>query len=502
MLRRWIILFLWAPAVWGQWPTSSDVTNKPLPYSAGVLVPQATVPQVTVPQATTIEVPLTSTPVPPAARAPQPGISPFKPVAAIPNPTAADMARHNVHPVAPPLPAVTAAAAKPFLPAAGPGGPVPENYRYVAPGGNDANSGAREQPWQTIQHAADWAQPGAVVVIQPGTYEPFHTVYSGTVDQPITFRAAGDVIIGPPGGQQPVERRAHNLLELYQLNNIHIQNCDYTIIEGFQVQRAGRCGICVMDSHGVMLRSNVVSAAGVFGILTSFGIEVQILNNKIFGTLEQHGIYVSNSRIAHDQPVVRGNDVYANAGNGIQVNGDCQMGGDGIITEAVIENNVVHDNGGKGLSLISMSDSLVQNNLIYHNGKVAGAGGIHLTDELGCHHPSSGNVVVNNTVVEPTIAGLRLTDGAADNIVFNNLLISPQPLVDEAGENKIDKVSNVCLHSSAGVFVDMASANYHLLATGPATGLGLGQYFQKAAPLTDRDGHRRNLKTGFDAGAY
>ena len=492
------------PVAWGQWPANSTVTNKPMPYSGTVTIPQVTIPQVIVPPTTSTEIPVAGAPLPPLTHPRTATSSPFRPNAAIPFPTTADMARGNVHIVAPPLPSQLPTATKPLQPdaAANKSAVTNENTRFVAPTGDDANDGSEEKPWQTIQHAAEWAQPGAVIVVGPGTYEPFHTVRGGTVSQPITFRAAGEAIIGPPGGQTPAEKKGTTPAELYRLNNIHIQQCDYIIMDGFQVQRAARCGIFVVESRGVVLRNNVISAARVFGILTGFAVEVQILSNKTFGTLEQHGIYVSNSRAEHDRPILRSNESYANAISGIQINGDCQMGGAGLITEALIENNSVHDNGSKGLSLISMSDSIVQNNLIYNNGKANGAGGIHLTDELGCQHPSRNNVIVNNTVIEPSIAGIRLTDGAADNIVFNNLLISPQPLVDEVGDNKIDKFSNVCLHSSAGIFVNPTIGDYHILATSPAKNQGIARYFQKITPPTDREGRHRNSLTGLNAGAY
>ena len=505
MLRYLVILLAGIPVAWGQWPTTATVTNKPLPYSVTVTVPQVTVPQVTVPQTTSTEVPVAGTLPPPPVPAPHtPPISPFKPNAAIPFPTTTDIARGNVHIAAPPLPSQTKVTTKAYGsdPVAHPPATPMGNTRFVAPTGDDGNDGSAGKPWQTIQHAAEKAQPGAVIVVQPGTYEPFHPLSSGTATQPITFRAAGLVIIGPPGGLTPPERNAATLTNLYRLNNIHIQQCDYIVIDGFQVQRAGRCGIFVADSRGVVLRNNVISAARVFGILTGFATEIQILNNKTYGTLQEHGIYVSNSRVEHDRPILRGNESYANAINGIQINGDCHMGGDGLIAEALIENNSVHDNGSKGLSLISMTDSIVQNNLIYHNGKNNGAGGIHLTDELGCQRPSRNNVIVNNTVIEPRIAGIRLTDGAVDNIVFNNLLISAQPLIDEVGDNKVDKLSNIFLHSSAGIFVDPEHGDYHILATSPAKGQGIARYFQRITPPLDRAGQRRDSLTGVNAGAY
>ncbi len=39
---------------------------------------------------------------------------------------------------------------------------------------------------------------------------------------------------------------------------------------------------------------------------------------------------MSNSRISNDNPIIKGNEVYNNKHSGIQLNGDCHMGGDGF----------------------------------------------------------------------------------------------------------------------------------------------------------------------------
>ncbi|MEI8063206.1 MAG: NosD domain-containing protein [Verrucomicrobiota bacterium] len=501
MLKRIIIFMVWSPFVWGQYEQA--YTNKPVPYSSTILIPRAAVPQAgVVPQATSVEIPVAGVPQPPVSSAPASLNSPFKPAAAIPHPTTSDLARRRVQVVAPPLPALTPVTQVPLPVNVAAPAVVVDNHRYVAPNGLDTDAGTQDKPWRTIQHAAEQAKPGDIVVVRAGIYEPFHTMRSGTAEKPIIFQAEANVIVGPPGGLRPSEKTAKTLAELYRLDNIHVRFCDYIIIEGFQVQRAARCGICVVDSRGVVLRNNIVSDARVFGILTGFAVEVQILNNKTFGTLEQHGIYVSNSRSERNNPVIRGNESYANNYTGIQVNGDCKSGGNGSITGAIIENNIIHDNSSKGMSLISMSDSIVQNNLIYNNGKTSGAGGIHLTDEKDCGRPSSGNVIVNNTIDEPNITGIRLTDGAVDNIIFNNLLISPRPLVDEVKDNKIDTLSNVKLQSNAGVFVNPLLGDYRLIAGSPAKSLGLPVYYMRVAPLTDCTGQRRKNATGINAGAY
>jgi hypothetical protein len=63
---------------------------------------------------------------------------------------------------------------------------------YVAPNGNDGNPGTQALPLLTIQEAADRAQPGTLVLVQPGVYRETVTVpTSGTEAQPIVFRGNG-----------------------------------------------------------------------------------------------------------------------------------------------------------------------------------------------------------------------------------------------------------------------------------------------------------------------
>jgi len=71
---------------------------------------------------------------------------------------------------------------------------------YVSPTGSNSNPGTDPgAPLETIQHAADLAQPGDLILIQPGVYRESVTVpTSGTASQPIVFRgaAAGAVLDG------------------------------------------------------------------------------------------------------------------------------------------------------------------------------------------------------------------------------------------------------------------------------------------------------------------
>ncbi len=68
---------------------------------------------------------------------------------------------------------------------------------YVAPNGSDKTPGTSEQPFATIQKAADAVRPGDTVIVRDGTYTGaagqwtniVHLNQGGTADQPIVFKA-------------------------------------------------------------------------------------------------------------------------------------------------------------------------------------------------------------------------------------------------------------------------------------------------------------------------
>src|SRR6185503_20697330 len=114
-----------------------------------------------------------------------------------------------------------------------------------------------------------------------------------------------------------------------------------------------------------------------------------------------HGIYDSNSA---DSPTIRGNRSHHNSGGGIQLNADlsskCPCGTtvrDGVISFALVEDNVIYENGVNGGSAINadgVDDGVFRNNLLYDNH----AFGISLFSTDGSHG-SSRNKVYNNTIV-------------------------------------------------------------------------------------------------------
>src|SRR5206468_4079729 len=115
-------------------------------------------------------------------------------------------------------------------------------------------------------------------------------------------------------------------------------------------------------------------------------------------------------------PVIRGNHRFSNTGAGIQFNGDCHTlsngQSDGMISGALVEGNLLHDNGASAFSIINLSDSIIRNNVAYNNSVTNLAGAIKLADEGGCNLGSNRNLIVNNTLVANNGAALiRIVTG-------------------------------------------------------------------------------------------
>ena len=363
------------------------------------------------------------------------------------------------------------------------------NTYYVSTSGANDAAGGFNSPWRTLNHAISQVSPGDTILVANGTYEGFRNFnYSGEEGSPITLKANGTSVI--------LDRGLSGNRDIIELNGV-----THFVVDGFEIRNATRAGIAIIDADDISIRNNDIGPNQIWGILTGFATNLEIVNNRTFDSSEQHGIYVSNSRVANDNAVIKGNVVYGNHQNGIQINGDCEVGGDGVITDSIIEGNRVYNNGWKGLSLISFADSIVRNNIIYDNGQRGGAGGIHLTNQPNCNQPSNNNAVYNNTIYEPNIAAVRITDNARDNKLFNNIAISSNTFADEVGANQIDSTSNIGRSSPSGLFLDFDNRNFELAATSAALNTGRESYSGVNVSSFDYRGSFRPNGGSIDVGA-
>lgn len=282
---------------------------------------------------------------------------------------------------------------------------------HVDPSGNDAGSGSETTPWATLQHAADTVTAGDTVIVHAGTYDGFSLSTSGAAGNPITFSADSGVVVSQPNAATG--------------DGINLEGASHVVIEGFTVQGASpgliRNGLRAVLAEQVTFRDNVTIDNAERGIFTGFVDDVVIERNEAAGSIDEHGIYVSNSG---DRPVIRDNYVHDNNAAGIHMNGDISQGGDGVISGALVERNVIINNGeggGAGINGDGVQDSVIRNNLI-----IGGqASGITLFRTDG-GAPSKRNLVVNNTIVNDSDGRWAITvrDGSTGNTLVNNILLS------------------------------------------------------------------------------
>jgi hypothetical protein len=263
--------------------------------------------------------------------------------------------------------------------------------------------------------------------------------------------------------------------------------------------------------------------------LTGFVDDLLIEGNWTSGSVIEHGIYVSNSG---DRPIIRRNVVWNNSRNGIHMNGDAEQDGDGIISEAVVEANTIYSNGadgGSGINCDGVQDSLIVNNLIYDTH----ASGISLY-RIDGGGPSSGNLVINNTVVVASNGrwALNIQDDSADNEVFNNIFFNLHPsrgaislcgagcaagfvsdynvtldrftaddstvLTVADWQAQTGQDAHSIVHEANAVFVDMANNDYRVSEASAARDVGTSLN----APVVDHDGNARPSGGAVDIGAF
>ena len=169
--------------------------------------------------------------------------------------------------------------------------------------------------------------------VRAGNYAGAYIENSGTQSRPIVFRAFGDEApsITEDNPETP--------------DGINVEGASWVTVQGFTISGRSRAGIRAATCDHVTIRDNRIDGSGKWGIFTAFCDDVVIDHNVAANTDEQHGIYVSNSG---DRPVIRGNTIYGNYQAGIHMNGDGSEGGDGIISNAIVENNRIYDNGAGG----------------------------------------------------------------------------------------------------------------------------------------------------------
>lgn len=390
---------------------------------------------------------------------------------------------------------------------------------YVSPQGNDGNTGlSPANAFRTLQKSANTVIAGDSVLVADSTYAGFDIRTSGTATNPIVFLAIGSEVI--------INRR-----NTITADGINIEEADWIEIRGFRVINQPRAGIRAVNADHISIRYNICLNNFKWGIFTGFTDDFLAEYNECANSMDEHGIYVSNSS---DRAIIRYNVSHHNRAAGLHFNGDISQGEDGINHDPQVYGNIIYRNGLGGGSAINMDgnqNALIYNNLLYDNY----ATGIALY-QIDGGGPSINARIYHNTIVQDPSARwcILLTDGASGATLRNNILINRHTFrgiinIDPASRIGFSSNYNVTtnwftlddgnsvLDSSAwkalgydlnsyfsatlsNLFVNYAGADLHLAPGAKAINFGIAP-LSPAVP-TDLIGNSRSTGGAPDAGAY
>lgn len=250
---------------------------------------------------------------------------------------------------------------------------APSKYLYVAPNGNDSNSGSKSAPFSSIARADAAAAPGFTIHVAPGTYEVsapallsagITTQRSGTASERIKF--VSDVKWGAR-------------IVVSGIGIAWRSKGSYVDIEGFDISGTGRMGI-LADGANLTITNNLVHDLTVSGgcngnggaaIDTNGGPGKVLIKGNVVrnigldmrgGCRTVQGIYIANPH----------NVVVNNVVSGVAAVGIQQWHG---ATDSTIVNNTVFHckigimigSGDSGVLPNGSQNNYVANNIVYDN---------------------------------------------------------------------------------------------------------------------------------------
>ncbi|UDV85399.1 right-handed parallel beta-helix repeat-containing protein [Bacillus cereus] len=231
---------------------------------------------------------------------------------------------------------------------------------YVSPAGSDLNPGTLNQPFATIQKAANVATEGSTIYIRSGIYnQKVHVTHSGASGAPITFQNYQNEKVILDGSKVKLED--DGLFTIEDKNYIQVKGLEFRNLKSMKVNE---------------------TPIGIY--ITGTGSNIEIRNNYIHHIETNvkdgnaHGIAVygtsSNAQNNLNHIVIDNNEV-ANLKLGlseaIAVNGN--------VDSFEVTNNKVHDNNNIGIVLIGHEgvspvaaldqarNGIVRNNIVHHN---------------------------------------------------------------------------------------------------------------------------------------
>jgi len=415
---------------------------------------------------------------------------------------------------------------------------------YVAPTGNDSNPGTQNQPWRTIQKAANTMVAGDSTTIRAGNYaERVQVTRSGAPGAPIAYRADGTVTM--KGFTVKADYIAISGFDISDTDDdwedgwgIFVEGsfCD---IERNYVHFATRGGIIVWANPGdgsktshCIVKNNRLYRNAVAGI-TVYGRDHLVEGNEIWGTIQYHPkridppstVDADGMRFFGTGHTIRKNyihDISFNDPENVDPHIDCFQTW-GPAYDIVFEQNrceglsVNKDGHGVQGFQIEEITAPVRNLIIRDN--------IMRVFRMVNANNCEGMTIANNTFVSDlsfnrsSPLGIYLSR-SPNATIKNNIFydvgsgIGPYLGLDQASRSGLDVGYN-CVYMSDGrnpagspwphdlwkvnpLFVNPASGDFHLQPNSPAIDAGVAV----TIVTDDYDGNPRPQGAGYDIGAY
>ncbi len=416
--------------------------------------------------------------------------------------------------------------------------PIPADavIYYVSEDGNDSWSGTENEPWRTVQKAAETLVTGDTVYIKEGTYhERVIPQNSGSPGNYITYAAY-------PGDSAVIDGDSYPDVWGYGVFDIHEKR--YIKISGLTITNSGYFGIWITgNTDHIIIENNYIydcqsSAINAWyrdGIYTITNIIID--GNEITETnmnLDQEGISlggvdtfeIKNNHIHH--VYMPGIDMKEGSSNGkIYKNRIHNLYtwnlNVGIYVDAAEESgynidifqNIVYEVG-DAIALATENGGSLENIKAYNNicfNNIKGFAINSYTEYFEGSHLKKNITVINNTFCDNNI-GIFITEYGEyfQNFTIRNNIISGDDwyllniryLIEEnfnidhnlfSGNSEVYGDDYIVVQPR---FVNPSEADFHLLEGSPAIDRGSAV----DAPGEDFDGNVRPQGRGYDIGAY
>jgi parallel beta-helix repeat protein len=378
--------------------------------------------------------------------------------------------------------------------------------------GHDANNGRSEKlAFKTITKANEQIKAGDMVYVKNGVYAENITIkQSGTANSPISFQAFPGhkpFIKGTQDGTFKVEGNYIKIMEfeitsIIDGSGIHVGSGNHhTQIFKNEIHDSGCGGISGQETDYLHIESNIIYRNSFRSPFLCSGISiyqaVQFDSKPGF-----HNIIRGNISFANENKKAK-EDGTVTDGNGIIVDDFRHTQGHKKLPQytaaTLVENNIVFDNGGRGIHIFQSDNVVVRNNTAFKNLKSSNLHGT-TNGELSAFFSSNVRFYNNIAYAANNSQKTLVNDYSSDNIWDYNLFYNGSIFFGSGkssgtwGKHNVVNVSPLFVNPSIAI----NQANFRLRAKSPAINAGTST---NAAP-TDFTGKPRPAGSKHDIGAY